>query len=196
MAKLTVVGRRRTVRCWSYALGSLVSTRFGQSWTVWCTRCVKRRSFSLSLSRVFCLPVSLRSSTALVLLSSLRANSSRLFRTRASSSGTRDLRCSCKPFPGVTLLTNVWAAAALFLQEPGLEGRVYRSNISGFSSRVRTVVAVPGVGAFIADTEASRTLTSEGNVTGSSSSTHSLSSPSHCRGTAPDPQEHSSLVFF
>ena len=63
-------------------------------------------------------------------------------------------------------------------------------------TRRRTVVAVPGVGAFIADTEASRTLTSDGNVTGSSSSTHSLSSPSLCRGTAPDPQEHSSLVFF
>ena len=33
-------------------MGSLVSTRCGQSWTVWCSRCEKRRSFSLSLSRV------------------------------------------------------------------------------------------------------------------------------------------------
>ena len=197
LVQLTVVGRRRTVRCWSYAYGlsGFYEIRAKLDSVVYALR-ITAVVLSLSLSRVFCLPVSLRSSTALVLLSGLRTNSSRLFRTRASSSGTRDLRCSCKPFPGVTLLTNVWAAAALFLQEPGLEGRVYRSNISGFSSRVRTVVAVPGVGAFIADTEASRTLTSEGNVTGSSSSTHSLSSPSLCRGTAPDPQEHSSLVFF
>ena len=35
-------------------------------------------------------------------------------------SGTRDLRCSFKPSLGVTLLTNVRAAAALFLQVPGL----------------------------------------------------------------------------
>ena len=153
LVQLTVVGRRRTVRCWSYAYGlsGFYEIRAKLDSVVYALRIT---ALVLSLSRVFCLPVSLRSPTALVLLSGLRANSSRLFRTRASSSGTRDLRCSCKPFLGVTLLTNVWAATALFLQEPGLEGRVYRSNISGFSSRVRTVIAVPGVGAFIADTEA------------------------------------------
>ena len=105
-----------------------------------------------------------------------------LFRTRASSSDTRDLRCRCKRYPGATLLADVSAAGGAL--PPGTW--TLKGALTG------TVVAVPGVGAFIADTEASRTLTSEGNVTGRTSSTHSLSSPSLCRGTAPDPQEHGS----
>ena len=103
-----------TVRCWSYAhgLSGFYEIRAKLDSVVFASRIT---AVVLSLSRV----LSARIPSSFY-CSGLRANSSRLSRTRASSSGTCDLRCSCKPSPGVSLLTNVWAAAALFLQVPGL----------------------------------------------------------------------------
>ena len=150
LAKLTAVGRWRTVRCWSYAYGL---SGFDEM------RAKLDRVVFASASNFFplvpdpCFIIGYtRSSLQVQALPWCHAIGRRLGGRGALPPGTWTLK----------------------------------GALTG------TVVAVPGVGAFIADTEASRTLTSEGNVTGRTSSTHSLSSPSLCRGTAPDPQEHGS----
>ena len=121
LVQLTVVGRRRTVRCWSYAYGlsGFYEIRAKLDSVVYALR-ITAVVFFFSLSRVFYLPVSLRSSTALVLLSGLRANYSRLFRTRAFHHRVRAIFVAVASLSlFVTLLTSVSAAAALFLQAPG-----------------------------------------------------------------------------
>ena len=142
--------------------GSLVSTRYAQSWTVWCSR------------RVF---------TTVVLSPSL----SRVLSARIPSSlycSDPIIRSASKFFPACPEPVLRHRARAIFVAAApwymDFEGRVNGSDTSG--SRCQDGGSCPRRRAFIAETESISTLTSEGNVTGCSSSTHALSSPSLCRG--------------
>ena len=194
LVQLTAVGRRRTVRCWSYAYGisGFYEMRAKLDSVVYALRITAVVFFfSLSLSRVFCLPVSLRFLYCSGLIIRSASKFFPLVPNPCFIIGYARSSFQLQAFPWCHAVDQRLGRGAL---PPGTW--TLKGAFTGRTLLVSLRGAGRWFGAFIADTEASRTLTSEGNVTGSSSSTHSLSSPSLWRGTAHDPQEHSSLVFF